>query len=278
MRDEVPEIYAGFAEPFMALPYLAALILVALPLAALLGFRLGQIERRRRSYDRLPPDQVPGATSVGAMLALLGLLLGFAFSSALNWREARQSALVEEAAAIGTAFLTADLLEDPGRTELQARILGYARTRVASQDDIASSASWNAFLANTLAAQAAIWPTTLQAIDGATSDPIRATVARAVTEMLDAHTRRIAAAAEQIPGPAKLMLFLAAFVAILVAANRSALQGRSLTWRTFVFAGLLAVVIIVILDLDRTLEGTMRVNPDTLNATIREMEAVLAVR
>lgn len=274
MQDQVQEIYARLPDHIVAFPYLAALVLLALPLAAVLGFRLGTIERRRRAYDRVPSDQVPGATSVGAMLALLGLLLGFGFSSALNWREARQSALVEEAAAISTAFLTADLLGDPHRKELQTRILEYARTRVATSDDIASSHAWDAFLSRTLAAQAAIWPATLQAID-ATSDPIRTAVARSVTGMLDAHTRRVAAATEQIPDPAKLMLFLAAVVAILVAANRSALQGRPLTWRTFVFAGLLAVVIIVIIDLDRTLEGTIRVNTDTLTATIREMETAL---
>jgi hypothetical protein len=82
---------------------------------------------------------------------------------------------------------------------------------------------------------------------------------RSVTEMLDAHTTRIAAAAEQIPPPAKLMVFLVAIFAIFIVGNRSALQGRALTWRTFVFAGVLSVVMIVIFDLDRSLEGTMRV-------------------
>lgn len=275
MQDQLQEIYARLPEHYLAFQHLVVLVLLALPLAVVLGFRSGKIERHRRAYDLIPPDQVPGGTSVGAMLTLLGLLLGFGFSSALNWREARQSALVEEAAAISTAFLTADLLVDPERRKLQTRILEYARTRVATSNDIASREAWDVFLSRTLAAQAAVWPATIQALGETNSDAIRTAVSRSVTGMLDAHTRRVSAAAEQIPGPVKLMLFLAAFVAILVAANRSALQGRPLTWRTFVFAGLLAVVIIVIIDLDRTLEGTIRVNTDTLNATIREMEAGL---
>jgi hypothetical protein len=51
-----------------------------------------------------------------------------------------------------------------------------------------------------------------------------------------------------------------------------------LTWRTFVFAGVLSIVMIVILDLELALEGTIQVNPDTLLATIYEMETYLAVR
>ena len=275
---EAADLYSGFAEPLLSFPYLVVLLLVALPLAAFVGFHLGEVEYRRQRYDKVAAAQVPGSTSLGAMLALLGLLLGFAFSSALGWREARQSTLVEEAMAISTAFLTADLLEDPGRTDLQTRILSYAQTRLATPGDTAIREAWRNFLARTLAAQAEIWPATFGALDTERSDPIRAAIARSVTDMRDAHTRRIAAAAEQIPPPAKLMISLVAVFAILIVGNRSALQGRQLTWRTFVFAGVLSIVMIVIFELDRTLEGTMRVNPDTLRATIHEMETSLAAR
>ena len=112
---EAADLYSGFAEPFLSFPALVALLLVALPVAAFVGFHLGNGEYRRRGYDKVAAEQIPGGTSLGAMVALLELLLGFAFSSALGWREPRQSTLVEEAMAISTAFLTADLLEDPGR-------------------------------------------------------------------------------------------------------------------------------------------------------------------
>jgi hypothetical protein len=146
---EAADLYAGFAEPLLSFPALVALLLVA----AFVGFHLGNAEYRRRGCDKVAAEQVPGGTSLGAMLALLGLQLGFAFSSALGWREARQSTLVDEAMAISTAFLTADLLEDPGRTELQTRILAYAQTRLASPGDTASREAWDTLLARTLEAQ-----------------------------------------------------------------------------------------------------------------------------
>ncbi|MFC3612712.1 hypothetical protein ACFORG_02975 [Lutimaribacter marinistellae] len=66
------------------------------------------------------------------------------------------STLVDEAMAIGMAFLTADLLEEPGLTELQTRILTYAQTRLVAQGNTAIREAWNEFLARTLAAQAEI--------------------------------------------------------------------------------------------------------------------------
>ncbi|SDJ53492.1 hypothetical protein [Aliiruegeria lutimaris] len=272
---ETADLYMGFTAPLMPFAYLSVLTLVALPVAALLGYHIGKFACRRRHEGQVRPEQAPGATPLGAMLALLGLLLGFAFSSALGWREERQAALVQEAAAISTAFLTASLVNDPGRSDLQSQLLAYANTRIASRADIGSMEAWNAFLERTLEAQAKVWPATMQAIGGTTSDPIRAAVVRSVTDMLDAHTYRLAAAAEQIPPPAKLMIFLASVVAIFVVGNRTAMQGKTLTWHVFAFAGLLSVVMIVIFDLDRALEGTMRVNTDTMLATIRDMEAML---
>ena len=269
------DLYEGFADPLLPFPVFLLLILAGPPVAAWVGHRLGLRDLRRGRYADARPEQIPGGTSLGAMLALLGLLLGFAFSSALGWREDRQAALVAEAAAISTAFLRADLLNEPGRSGLQRALLRYARSRPITNADVGSRESFNAYLERTLSAQAALWPATLDALDDGTTDPIRAFVAASVTDVFDAHTRRIAAGAEQVPPAAKLMLFAASVVAIFAVGNRSALQGRPLTWRTFAFSGLLSVVTLVIVDLDASLEGAITLNNDTLAAAIREMEADL---
>jgi hypothetical protein len=184
-ENELLDLYSSFSAPMLPFSYTVAVIIAILPLATIAGFHAGQIEHRRRDYSNVEPEKIPGGTSLGAMLALLGLLLGFAFSSALGWREARQSALVEEAMAISTAFLTADLLDDPGRTELQRSILSYAQTRLATPADIRTETAWDAFLSRTLSAQSQIWPITLRAIEGTDSDPVRTTVARSVTDVKD---------------------------------------------------------------------------------------------
>ncbi len=272
------DFYEGFSEPLFSFPMLVLLILFVLPLAAFLGFRFGVLEYERLGYDKVPADKIPGGTSLGALLALLGLLLGFAFSSSINWREARKTALIEEAADIGSAFLSADLLVPKARDQLQPVILAYAKTRIANPQDIKTKQAFDALLARTRDAQAQIWPATLQALSKEDSEPIKALVARSVMNMFDAHTRRIAAAGEHIPNPAMIMIVAAAIIAISIVGNRSALQGRPLTWRTFTFAGVLSIVIIVIFDLDRSFEGSMRANTDPMIEVIYDMEAALTHR
>lgn len=48
-----------------------------------------------------------------AIFGLLGLLLGFAFAGATSRLEARRQLIVQEANAIGTAYLRLDLLPPP---------------------------------------------------------------------------------------------------------------------------------------------------------------------
>jgi hypothetical protein len=97
-------------------------------LAALeIGSRAG-----RHQFEKL--DGGKGGSEnlvVTSVLALLGLILAFTFSSGMNHYQLRKQAIVAEANAIGTAFLRADLQAEPGRTELKKALLEYARARAA---------------------------------------------------------------------------------------------------------------------------------------------------
>jgi hypothetical protein len=73
------------------------------------GFRFG----RARGSDAGASAQI--GTVQGALLGLLGLLLGFSFAAAGARFIERQDLIVSEANAIGTAYLRADLLEEPFR-------------------------------------------------------------------------------------------------------------------------------------------------------------------
>jgi hypothetical protein len=66
-----------------------------------IGFRLGL--RLFSAGDAARTGQVGGIQ--GALLGLLGLLLGFTFAMAVGRYEARRDLVVKEANAIGTTFL-----------------------------------------------------------------------------------------------------------------------------------------------------------------------------
>ncbi|MCA0938370.1 hypothetical protein CLG85_013230 [Yangia mangrovi] len=250
------------------------IFLLALPACAFAGFHLGSHERNR-DPARYTEGKMPGEASLGALLALLGLLLGFTFSAVLGWREASVSAVVEEAAALGTAFLRADMLPEAEGRPLQQALLGYARTRIVPSGYHATRENVDAFVAHSTEAQAALWPTTMAALTPEVPAPVSTYVAGGITEVLDAHTRRVAAASKSITSGIWMLLTFAAGSGLFIIGNRAALQGRRLSWRTLVFSLVLTAVLVTIEDLSRASDGFTVVPQTPLVAAVADMESAL---
>ncbi|HEY4135113.1 MAG TPA: hypothetical protein VGO34_07845 [Alphaproteobacteria bacterium] len=68
---------------------------------------------------------------ISAVLGLLALLTGFTFSLAIDRFETRREAVLTEANAIGTAYLRAQLLEEPHRARLSRMLVAYTDNRIA---------------------------------------------------------------------------------------------------------------------------------------------------
>jgi hypothetical protein len=58
----------------------------------------------------------------GALLGVVGLILAFGLSLALGRYEDRRAATVDEANAIGTTYLRAQLIAEPARDQPSARL------------------------------------------------------------------------------------------------------------------------------------------------------------
>jgi hypothetical protein len=101
--------------------------LLAIMLLSLeVGFRAGS--RAAEGGDTKGAGQV-GAIQ-GAMLGLLGLLLGFSFAAAGARFLERQDLIVSEANAIGTAYARAELLDLPHRGDLRRALAEYTDHRL----------------------------------------------------------------------------------------------------------------------------------------------------
>lgn len=272
----MPENVIDVAAPDYPLWALALLALLVPFVCATVGWQIGRRGYLSNGYDKSPPAAIPGDATLNAMLALLGLLLAFSFGFALSRADARKITQIEEAAAIGTAFLRADLLEDPGRSALRAVIGDYARTRYSDENVARSDAALDAYLARTLDAQAKLWPTALAALGPDTPPAIAVNVTNGITEMLDAHTRRLAAGIDAVPSIAKIMVLLYSATALFLAGNRSALRGNRLSWRTFAFSSALSFVMVLVLDFERPREGFVRTDPTMIRLTIADIDAALA--
>lgn len=254
---------------------LAIFVPLVLPMCSYLGYWTGRVKRQRLLADGDNVKPRASEDTSTAVMALLGLLLAFTFSFALSRAEDRRHTQVEEIAAIGTAFLQADLVAEPGRTALRQAIAAYAETRWSDADAFVNEDLILDFVSRTVQAQEQLWPVAMAAIGGDTPAPIRTMVAGGITEVLDAHTRRYSAAVQYIPLFAKLMIFVVACTGLVLTSNSSAMNGHEFTWRNFLVAMLLSVVMIVVLDFERPREGLVKLDNSQFKLLVEELNGML---
>jgi hypothetical protein len=271
--------YDAISLPVLDYNTIAVFLIVVLPLAAVLGFFVGSRRRKRLLEQDAAIDTVVVETTLGAILGILGLLLAFTFGNALSLSEARKAAIVGEAAALGTAFLRADYLPEPGRTELQTALFDYAKTRKLPEGGrLTTLEAVQAFLDTSLRAQARIWPLTLEWTADPFPAPLKTFVAGAVNDALDAHLYRMQSLSAPVVEATNKMLLASAVLALFLFGNRVGLLGRDLTWRTFVLSASLFVVMMTIVDTQRPGEGFIRIDDSTLDATVFDMQQALEGR
>ena len=271
-----PEVFESITLPFLGLGTLALVLAVLLPTFAILGFMTGRSNRNRKIASGEEVDLRAGEASLGAIMALLGLLLAFSFGSALSLLESRKSDIITEANALGTAFLRADYLPEPARGELKAVLYDYAQTRIIPETGgIVSIDDARAFIERSLAAQERLWPVTLAATAEPLPPAIVTFVAGSVNDVLDAHQVRMRSISVPVTELSQVIVVVTALAALFLLGNRAGIAGRTLTWRTYVFAGLLFVVMMTVLDVQRASQGFIRVDQTALRATLADMEETL---
>src|SRR6185369_10924521 len=91
------------------------------------GFRFGR--RRIRSEEETKDPSM--GSMVGATLGLLAFMLAFTFGMASARYDTRRQLIRDEANAIHTAYLRADFVSEPRRTEIQRLLREYVDVRLA---------------------------------------------------------------------------------------------------------------------------------------------------
>lgn len=184
-----------------------ALLLLGLFAALEAGFRLG----RRQSRDAQAPSGSQIGTVQAAVLGLLGLLLGFSFAGAASRFIERYDLIVEEANAIGTAYLRADILDEPHAANLRSALASYVSHRLEVSQRLSGGIS-DEDHAEIAALHARLWSA---ASAGANAKPAAmVAVLNPVNDVIDLHSLRLSAATKHLPAIVMGLLFACSAVAI----------------------------------------------------------------
>ncbi|MBB5190864.1 hypothetical protein HNQ50_001587 [Silvimonas terrae] len=230
--------------------------LVFMFLAALLGARFTHKER-------LQDDEVRAdfGTVQSAALTLLALVIGFSLSMAVGRYDQRKNYEEEEANAIGTEYLRADLLAPAQAQQMRTLLKQYLEQRILyySPLDEAALAAHNK---QTAILQNSIW---MAARDGTQSgpNPVTALAVAGANDVINTQGYTQAAWWNRIPAEAwALMIVLGLFCNFLVGYGA---HGAKTSTRLLAIMPLtIAISLMLIADIDSPRKGLIRVVPQNL--------------
>ena len=206
---------------------------------------------------------------LSATLTLLGLIIGFTFSMAVGRYDQRKDLEEEEANAIGTEYLRADLLPTAEATRVRAllkdylsqRILFYTtrdRERVRQVD------------ARTAQLQAELWSTVVRAVEAAPLSPSVTLATEGMNDVLNSQSYAQAAWWNRIPRAAWILMFAIATLSHLLVGY--GVQNFT-NERVFlvVLPLVMAIAFFLIADIDTPRAGVIRVEPQNLLSLAESM-------
>ena len=234
--------------------------LVALMVATwALGRRMGL--RARVAVDDESRTHAGGLHA--AMLGLLALILGFTFSMSAQRFEVNRDRATEEASAIETAYLRADLTDAPTRLAMRDLLRRYVDTRVAYYDDKIDFRKRAAIDAESRSLQEEVWKLAVASAARAPTAPM-AEVVDGVNQMLHLYELRQHALRNHVPGTILWLLVIMAAASTALTGYVAGFGNRRHPTATGVVLLLIALVIVVIVDLDRPTRGLIRGGQDAL--------------
>jgi hypothetical protein len=238
---------------------LAAGLLSLLLVALEAGFRAGR--SATGGTDAGTSAQV-GAIQ-GAMLGLLGLLLAFSFGAAGARFLERQDLILQEANAIGTAYLRADLLEQPHRSELRAALKRYTEHRIDLSATIRMGVASGA-AAEIERLHAQIWGAAMAGVAARPASMLA--VLQPVNQVIDLHATRLAAARKHLPRLVMGLLIACSALAIGVIGYGCGIGGGRRAPLTVSLAILIGAALWITVDLDHSRAGLIRLSDAPLEA------------
>jgi hypothetical protein len=236
---------------------LAICILAVILLATEAGYRLGRARGRRPE----PEKESSVGAAVAATLALVGFMLAFTFSIAGTRFDARRQAVLDEANAIGTTYLRAGMLPDDRGKIVRNLLREYvdARLEGVRKGAIEDALRRSNELHNSLWAEAEAagkkYPESIQA----------GLFVQTLNEMIDLHeTRIVAGLYSRIPPIVWAALYVLTALSMLGIGYQAGLSSKKRSIAFAVLAVTFTTVLILVADLDRPGEGTLRVSQQPL--------------
>nr|WP_314263625.1 hypothetical protein [uncultured Moellerella sp.] len=221
---------------------------------------VGKFVFKRRSKDNVVEEDETKII-LGAILSLLGLLIGFILSISINGYNTRQQSQEIETIAIGNAYQRSELLSIEKQKPAKEILAQYLDARIQFFNSGANvkEHQWRNV---SLDKQTELWNiASQQALE--TPNPVVASVLTAYSDLYTSQQKTMASWRQQIPGAAWfLLIFFAICSNILIGYNIRGIHGRN--FQILILPFLTTLALFMIAEIDIPGEGIIHVIPDDL--------------
>lgn len=230
-----------------------------------LGFRAGQWRQNRTGPEH---DGTLGGV-VAATLGLLAFLLAFTFDMAAKRFEERQHVLIEEVNALDDAYLRADLMEEPHRTAMRDILRQYVDLRI----EEARTRQLSQAVEQPEHLQKALWDHVGALGRTEPSSEMKALFVESINRVVETYNTRLDLARHRIPSTIWLALYLMTIAAMASVGYQSGVSGPRRSPSILALALTFCIVIMLIADLDRPLQGLLKVSQQAMVDLQQKMAA-----
>lgn len=251
--------------PLDVLPLWALFIVILLVvlLSVEFGYRLGKYRRSHHETEK----EAPLGTMVGATLGLLAFILAFTFGLAASRFDNRRQLLLDEANAIGTTYLRAGMIPEGGQ-----QVRDLLREYVTARLDALQPGKLAEGIHRSEDLQQKVWTEAETVGQKNPNSIVMGLFVQSLNEMIDLHAKRLQAGVRnRIPAAIWLGLFAVAALSLATMGYHAGLSGTRRSLAILAVAITFSVVIELIADLDRPLEGVLRVSQQALLDVQRSM-------
>jgi hypothetical protein len=200
---------------------------------------------------------------------VVAFLIGFAFSGAASRFIERLDIIVQEANALGTAFLRADTIAEPQRGELKAALREYTADRVKllsreNRDQI------EPLLAKVSGLHERMWKSAIKATQD--NAPLMAVVLPPINDVIDLHATHLAMARRHLPLPLMAALLGTAAISVGLMGFGNGRVGRRFSVLDSVYGAVLAIALWMTIDLDYPGIGIIGLSNRSYVETLADMK------
>lgn len=228
------------------------------------GYRVGLWRRSKGNPEKESPVTAVTSSTLGLLAFILAITVGIGVSRF----DARREALLGEVNAISSAYLLADLLPAREQELLKAELREYVDVRLTAVETKAVIAG----IRRSEELHHQMWIHAIEASRSLEGSVNAALFLHALNDVFDLHTRRVVEGLQsRIPPVIWIVLYGVALIGMSQLGYQTAIAGSTRSPATAGLVVAFAVILVVLVDLDRPQEGLLRTSQGMMRDLQEEM-------